>query len=116
MSEEDKGVSSGDTREKEVTKEAVQQFYKDVEAALHALGAKYKDKINDLAVVVNWTPENHAKPYPKLIVETFRGTMSETDLINQGLALSELMSRGSLHLMSQMLFKSLSKNNSEQKS
>jgi len=82
-----------------------QQFSKDLEQAMHSLATKYKGQVQDFAVVVNWTHENHQKPYPKLLIETLRDVNAPGfDPIRQAMELNDLLSMGANHVLRNTLY------------
>lgn len=108
-------MSAADAQDAAKNKEFVDMFTKEVEVALRGLAEKYKGQINDMALIVNWTPENHQKPYPKLVVETLRDVNApDYDPIRQSLELSDLLSMGGTHITRQLLFQFMKENHEMQ--
>lgn len=104
-------MSAAPTPEQLEQQKFAQQFSKDMEVALHAVAAKYKGMIQDIVVVINWTHENHQKPYPKLIVETLRDVNDPShDPIRQTLELGDLLNMGGQHVVRNTLFNVLQQN------
>jgi hypothetical protein len=79
------------------------EITRDIELFTKELAKKYNGKLNDVAVVLNWTSEQHARHIPKIVIETLRGPDDAGGVVDQALQLSELLSRGSEHIMKQMV-------------
>ena len=81
-----------------------QEVIKDLEAALKPFAEKYKDRVQDLVAVLNWTPEYMVRATPKLIVETFRQVnSSDFNPMRQALELHDLLCSGSSHILKQLV-------------
>ena len=88
-----------------------EQFGKDLEAAIQTLADKYSSMVLDFAITVNWTPENHQKPYPKLIVQTLRDPKTTPfDPVRQAMEISDLLNLGGVHVIRQALGRVLQQN------
>jgi hypothetical protein len=92
----------------EVDKKLADTFSADVEAALRPLADKYKGKILDFAIAVNWEQSLRPKPFPKLIIETLRDAKApDFDPIRQALELNEILNLSGVQVMRNILFHTL---------
>ena len=81
-----------------------QEVTKALEEALKPFAEKYRDKVQDLVMVMNWTPEYMARAVPKLVVETFRQVNNpEFNPMRQALELHDLLASGSSHILKQLV-------------
>lgn len=89
------------------------EFAQDIETFLKPLCEKYKKKVSDFVVLVNWEQDLRQKPYPKMIIETLRDSQSrDFDPVRQALEVSNLMNMGCMQTMQQTLFRTLQDLNS----
>lgn len=101
-------MSAEAPKDQELDKKFSDEFSADVEAALRPLAEKYKGKILDMAIAINWEQPLRQKPFPKLIVETMRNTHApEFDPIRQALELSEILNMSGMQVVRNALFRTL---------
>ena len=79
----------------------IQQVANDFEVALKPVIEKYRASMNDVAIVINWTPDNRQRPFPKLLVQTVRNP--PVDIVLQAMEIHDLMNLSGSHIINQML-------------
>lgn len=97
-------MSAEPTEEQAKNEEFSKQFSNEIELALKGIAEKYKGMLQDFAVIVNWTHENHQKPFPKLVIASMRAPGPDYDPVRQALELGDLLNMGGTHLVRNMMF------------
>jgi len=99
---------SAGTQISDEDKKFAKEFAQDIETFLKPLCEKYKGRVADFVVLVNWEQELRQKPYPKMIIETLRDVQSSGfDPIRQALETSSLMNMGCMQTLQQALFRTV---------
>lgn len=80
------------------------EFNDYVQEMMKRLNAKFPGKLEDAALVINWSDELKRQPVPKMIVETFRDDKTgQFDPVMQTLEISDLLTFGSSQMLRQLV-------------